>query len=93
MRAAVLSLALLLPCGADPAACVVPPDTDPEELQARTHDQHFFAPGGRAYRVRPVSAARNFAPLGEYSDHLAYEVTYEIGWQRQAGGQFPSLTP
>lgn len=67
-------------CRADAAGCVVPPGTDPEELQARTHDQQFFAPGGRSYRVRPVSAARSFTPLGSYSDHLAYEVVYEIDW-------------
>lgn len=67
-------------CLADAAGCAVAPGTDPAELQARTHDQHFFAPGAAAYRVRPVSAARNFAPLGEYSDHLAYEVTYEVSW-------------
>jgi endonuclease/exonuclease/phosphatase family metal-dependent hydrolase len=82
---AALAAAVSLPnAGADCAAaaggCVVAPGTDAAELQARTNDQQFYAPGGASFRVRPVYAARTFTPLDAFSDHLGFEVWYEITW-------------
>lgn len=82
---AALNAAVRLPnagadCQAAAGGCVIPPGTDPEQLQAHTNDQQFYAAGGVRYRVRPIRAERNFAPLGKLSDHLGYEVWYEISW-------------
>lgn len=60
--------------------CRVPAGTVPEELEARSHDQHLYVRSGRGYRVRPIYAARIYGPVGVYSDHLAYEVHYELSW-------------
>jgi endonuclease/exonuclease/phosphatase family metal-dependent hydrolase len=67
-------------CLQTPDICHVPPGTVPEELEARTHDQHLYVRSGRGYRVRPLYAARIYGPVGVYSDHLAYEVHYELSW-------------
>ncbi len=67
-------------CLADAAGCRVAAGTEPRALQADTVDQHFYAPGGVVYRLRPVFAERSYPLSEELSDHLAYEVHYELSW-------------
>lgn len=68
-------------CRADAAGCRLADGTARKHLLEETHDQQFYVPEGPGvYRVRPVYAARTFGPLGALSDHLAYEVHYEISW-------------
>lgn len=67
-------------CLREAKACAVARGTDPAELYSRTHDQQFYSPAGDGFRMRPVYAARTFAPSGTYSDHLGYEVWYELSW-------------
>jgi endonuclease/exonuclease/phosphatase family metal-dependent hydrolase len=80
----LLSVTGLANAGGDclqaPDVCYVAPGTVPEELEARTHDQHLYVRSGPGYRVRPIYAARIYGPVGIYSDHLAYEVHYELSW-------------
>ncbi|MDX6771177.1 MAG: endonuclease/exonuclease/phosphatase family protein [Elusimicrobiota bacterium] len=68
-------------CLADPGACHVAEGTDPLALFERTVDQHFYAAGGPGfYRLRPIYAERSYPLDEELSDHLAYEVHYELSW-------------
>lgn len=69
-------------CRSAPASCAVSAATDPLQLLENTHDQHLYAPGKQdVYRIRPVFAERNFQDEEALSDHLGYEVHYEIRWQ------------
>lgn len=67
-------------CLANPAGCRVAEGTALEALAERTVDQHFYAPGGALYQLRPIYAERSYPLSEELSDHLAYEVHYELRW-------------
>lgn len=63
--------------------CEIMTGTKPEWLLADSNDQVFYA-SGKKVRIRPLEIERNFTEKykGKFlSDHLGYEVLFEITWQ------------
>jgi endonuclease/exonuclease/phosphatase family metal-dependent hydrolase len=63
---------------------------DPSRLFEASVDHQFITPnGGASFHLKPLRAERNFLdPVKgrSLSDHLGYEVQYELGWAGPGGG-------
>lgn len=69
-------------CLEQPGHCTVAEGTDPAMVWVDSKDRQILRDSERV-RIRPVSVERNFAetPRGHaLSDHLGYEVEYELSW-------------
>ncbi len=67
-------------CLGNKTLCLVAEGTKEEELLYRTNDKQFYD-GNEAVSLTPIWMARNFDELLDgrpLSDHLGYEVHYEV---------------
>lgn len=64
------------------SSCKIKEGTDPLWIHEKSND-HFFYASGKKVRIRPVSVERNMTEKHKgktLSDHLGYEVLFEISW-------------
>ena len=69
-------------CRAPRSECKIKDGTNPLWIYENSMD-HFFYASGKKVRIRPVEVERNFTEQHKgktLSDHLGYEVLFEITW-------------
>lgn len=70
-------------CLSPRSTCEIQAGTKADWLLQNSNDQFFYA-SGKKVRIRPIEVERNFTETYKgklLSDHLGYEVLFEITWQ------------